>query len=112
MENEIFYPLYAGLLIIVVAVLIKYAKLYWLIAGYNTMSKEKKEKTDIKGLANMMGNVLLLLGVLLLIVFPLGYYELLDHGSIEIISPVIVLCAVVYLIFQARKFKKPDNPAT
>lgn len=28
-------------------------KMYWLIAGYNTMTKEEKEKYNIEGIANV-----------------------------------------------------------
>ena len=36
-----------GVLFLVMGVMIKHFKWYWLIAGYNTMSKEQKKKVDI-----------------------------------------------------------------
>ncbi|WP_256451668.1 DUF3784 domain-containing protein [Lutibacter sp. A64] len=42
-----------ALLFIVLGILIKYGKMYFLIAGYNTMSKEEKEKYDIEGIATV-----------------------------------------------------------
>ena len=39
--------LITAILFIVFGILIKYGKMYFLIAGYNTMSKEEKEKYNI-----------------------------------------------------------------
>ncbi|OEF97564.1 hypothetical protein BHF68_03660 [Desulfuribacillus alkaliarsenatis] len=53
-------------------IMIRYLKWYWLIAGYNTMTAEKKKKVDIEGLSRLMGlycfvgaGVFLLAGILL-----------------------------------------------
>ena len=48
----------AAILFIVLGILIKYGKMYFLIAGYNTLSKEEKEKFDIKGIANVFRNTM------------------------------------------------------
>ena len=40
-----------AIIFIAIGVLIKYGKMYFLIAGYNTMSKEEKEKYNIEGIA-------------------------------------------------------------
>lgn len=44
--------------------IIKYGKQYWLIAGYNTMPKEKQKNVDIAGLTSFMGNCFFGLGLL------------------------------------------------
>jgi hypothetical protein len=41
------------IIFILLGILIKYGKMYFLIAGYNTMSKAEKEKVDIKGIATV-----------------------------------------------------------
>ncbi|MFD0931757.1 DUF3784 domain-containing protein [Psychroflexus salinarum] len=43
---------------ILLGILIKYGKMYSLIAGYNTMTKQEKEKYDVEGIANLMNNVM------------------------------------------------------
>lgn len=43
---------------IVLGILIKHARMYFLIAGYNTMSKEDKAKYKIKELATFFRNVM------------------------------------------------------
>ncbi len=48
------------LLLFLVGVFIKYKKVTWLISGYNTASKEEKEKYDIDKLCHHMGNMILL----------------------------------------------------
>ena len=50
--------LITAILFIVFGILIKYGKMYFLIAGYNTMSKEEKEKYDIEGIATVFKNVM------------------------------------------------------
>lgn len=60
-----------AVIFIILGILIKYGKMYFLIAGYNTMPKEKKARYDIEGIASLFGNVMfgmaltILLGLLL-----------------------------------------------
>lgn len=42
-----------AVIFIILGILIKYGKLYVLIAGYNTMSKEEQKKVDIQGIASV-----------------------------------------------------------
>lgn len=62
--------IFVALIFIIVGILVKYAKMYFLIAGYNTISAEKKAEIDIEKLANLLKNVLF--GMALLII--LGYF--------------------------------------
>lgn len=47
-----------AIVLIVLGFLIKYGKMYFLVAGYNTMSKEEKEKYDIEGIATLFRNIM------------------------------------------------------
>ena len=38
---------------VILGALIKYGKMYFLIAGYNTLPAEEKKKYDIQGIANV-----------------------------------------------------------
>lgn len=49
----LFFPAF---LLLMTGVLIKYLKWYWLIADYNTVSKEKKRNVDVAGLGHFLGN--------------------------------------------------------
>ena len=55
-----------AILFIVLGILIKYGKMYWLIAGYNTMPKEEKEKYNIEGIANVFRNVMFGMGFIII----------------------------------------------
>ena len=54
-------------LLIIIGWLIKYKKVTWLISGYNTSSKEKKEQYDVDKLCKYMGNFLFVLTGIILI---------------------------------------------
>ena len=71
----------AAIIFIVLGILIKYGKMYWLIAGYNTMPKEEKEKYDIKGIANLFGNVMF--GMALIIILGYLIAKLTENQSIQ-----------------------------
>jgi len=78
-------------------------KWYFLISGYNTMSKEKKANVDIEGLARFIGKygyanggMLLLAGIL---------YGL---GLKFVLAPALVLFIVmtIYVLIKAQKYDK------
>lgn len=61
--------LLTAVIFIVLGVLIKYGKLYFLIAGYNTLSKEEQEKYDIEGIATVFRNAMFVMALIILIGF-------------------------------------------
>jgi hypothetical protein len=95
-----------GLLILMFAILLLTGRGASLIAGYNTMSKEEKEKYDEKALCKFMGKILIPIGILVP-VFGLGLiYE------IPWITPVYVVGVVGLVLFAGiyantgNRFKK------
>ena len=70
-----------AILFIALGILIKYRKMYFLIAGYNTMSKEEKEKYDIDGIARVFRNVMFGMGFLIIIGFLVAKW--LENPEIE-----------------------------
>ena len=56
-----------ALLFIILGILIKYCKMYFLLAGYNTLPKEEKEKYDIKGIAKVFRNVMFGMAAIIII---------------------------------------------
>lgn len=70
-----------AILFIVLGVLIKYGKLYFLIAGYNTLPKEDKEKIDIDGVATVFRNVMF--GMALIIFLGILASKWFENKSIE-----------------------------
>lgn len=59
-----------AIVFIILGILIKYGKMYFLIAGYNTMPKEEQGKYNIKAIASVFRNAMF--GMALLII--LGFF--------------------------------------
>ena len=71
----------SAIIFIILGILIKYGKMYWLIAGYNTMPKDEKEKYNIEGIANLFRDVMF--GMALIII--VGYFltKLTENPNIQ-----------------------------
>lgn len=54
-------------LLVLLGVMVKYYKAYWLISGYNTMSLEKKKNVDVVGLSRFIGNMCFVMAAIMLI---------------------------------------------
>ncbi|MEM7769739.1 MAG: DUF3784 domain-containing protein [Cyanobacteria bacterium P01_A01_bin.37] len=99
-----------AILFIVLGILIKYFKMYFLIAGYNTMSKEEKAKYDIDGLASVFRNAMF--GMALINIA--GHYSSIWFENPEIASYSMygaILIGLPYLLLKsnADKFKIKDK---
>ena len=77
-----------------------------LIVGYNTLSKEQKQKVDINGLSSMMRTYLVVLGILVIdleLLFKIlemkSYYTLL-------VTSILIVIVVIFMIVKARKYYK------
>nr|WP_315141844.1 DUF3784 domain-containing protein [uncultured Flavobacterium sp.] len=95
-----------ALLFIILGLLIKYGKMYFLIAGYNTMSKEEKEKIDIKGIATLFRNVLF--GMALTIIAGYFVAKSFENSTIESIAFfAAIVIGVPYLLIasNSKKYK-------
>jgi hypothetical protein len=90
-----------ALLFLVLGILIKYGKMYFLIAGYNTMSKEERDKVDIKKLANLFKNTMF--GMALIIIFGYLVANKLQNPMIENISFFgAILIGIPYLLIKSN----------
>ena len=99
-----------AVLFILIGVLIKYGKMYFLIAGYNTMSKDKKAEYDIEKIATLMKNVMFMMALVIII----GYFlaDFLQQANIEIVSLFIaILIGIPYLLIKSNsdKYKLNSN---
>lgn len=73
----------------------------WLIAGYNTLSKEEKEKYDEKKLCTAMGTMCAVLAVMT------GLLATFDNESFAMIYGIVIsITVVVTLVFTNTKCKK------
>ena len=78
--------------------------MYFLIAGYNTLSKEEKEKYDIIGIANVFRNTMFVMALMLII----GYFaaNFFDNPGIEnIVFFGTILIGIPYLLLKMNSGK-------
>jgi undecaprenyl pyrophosphate phosphatase UppP len=102
-----------SIIFIALGVAIKYGKMYFLIAGYNTMSKEQQETYDIDGIATVFKNAMF--GMALIMILGLFVSKWLNNPKIELYAICIaVAIGLPYLLIlsNSRKYKiKKDNAA-
>ena len=90
-----------GLFLILMGLAIHVLKLYFLIAGFNTMPKDKKENVDTKGLGRLMGIYSYANGAVFI---GTGLLDLQGHNvKIEILIAFTIL-STIYLLIKAQKF--------
>lgn len=93
-----------AILFVLLGVLIKYGKMYFLIAGYNTMSKADQDKLDIAGIATVFRNAMF--GMALIII--IGYFaaDAFENPDIELASFFGALSIGVPYLLIASNSKK------
>lgn len=96
--------IFIGILCIVSGVLVRYFKCYWLIAGYNTMSKEKRKNVDTESLGRLMGNYMFMIGGTFIIGGALISTSFKTIGTILIIAPIFILTP--YVMIKSQKYDK------
>ena len=86
-----------GLIITAMAILLLTGKGAFLIAGYNTMSKEEKEKYDAKALCRFMGKILLPIGIFIPLNSVAAIYKINWVGAVYggLVAGLVIF-AVVY----------------
>ncbi len=97
-----------AILFIVLGILIKNGKMYWLIAGYNTMSKEEKEKYDIVGIARVFRNVMF--GMAFIMITGYLIAKLTDNPAIQNYAFwVSMIVGIPFLLIESNSKKYKDN---
>lgn len=99
--------IYIGIFLILLGIVVKHFKLYFLIAGYNTMSKTEKEKVKIEKVATLMRNVLAFMGIATIAMgFANSYFE--NPEIVNYIFFPIIIGSVVFLLIKSNssEYKK------
>ena len=99
--------LITAILFIAFGILIKYGKMYFLIAGYNTMSKEEKEKYDIEGIATVFKNVMF--GMAFIIILGDFIGDLTENDNlVNYAFWTAMATGIPYLLLQynSKRYKK------
>ncbi len=97
--------LITGISLILIGIIIKHGKMYNLIAGYNTMPKEKKKNVDISGFSTLLRNCFVIIGVLIIA----GHYILSYFGLLNLTHFLILfsICGILpVLLIQGKKYDK------
>lgn len=97
----LFTMLLASLLCLVLGVLVKYGKCYWLISGYNTMSKEKRQRVAVVRLANFLGNCMFVLAGQMI---ASGLFFHLNHQLAAMVAIFSIFPFIVYLLIKAQRY--------
>ena len=79
----------------------------YLLAGYNTMSSEEREKVDIKGLIAYFKKFFIFLGLSLLVIgLAVNHYFSKDIVALTVcLYPIVT---VVYFVVKSQKFYKKE----
>ena len=88
---------YSGVFLIVMGLLVHVFKWYFLISGYNTMSKEKKAKVNTEGLGRLIGMYSYVNGGVFIV---LGVLHALDLKQYDI--AIVFLYFHIYLLIKAQ----------
>src|SRR5690554_1929690 len=93
-----------AIIFIICGILIKHGKMYFLLAGYNTMPKKEKEKYDISGIATVFRNTMF--GMALIII--IGYFvaKWLNNPDIENVAAFgSIMVGLPYLLIKSNSKK-------
>ena len=94
-----------GLLFIGIGFLVK--KYPDLIAGYNTMSEERKKNVDIDGLSSWMKMGFILIGLLIIILglasITLGYNSKIHQSIVLVLLPIV---GIVIMAIGAKRYDR------
>jgi len=88
-------------LLIFFGIAIKHFKWYFLISGYNTMSKKKKENVDIDGLGKLMANFMFILAA---IIGLSGFLQMQGYKNLSMIIMLLMIPMIIILIINSQKF--------
>lgn len=100
--------LVTGLIFLILGILIKFGKMYFLIAGYNTMSEEEKKKYDIQGIANVFWNAMF--GMVIVIFTGYLVANWLENFAIHIFTFwIAILIGIPYLLIASNSKKHKKN---
>lgn len=96
------------LLMVGLGIAVKYYRAYWLIAGYNTMSKADQAQVDVESLGNFTGNTTFIMAGLMAIatvLIMMGY----EIGGMIAFGTMIPLS--IYMVVKSQQYNKNTRRA-
>ncbi len=98
-----------GASFILLGILVKHGNMHFLIAGYNTMPRDKKKNVDIQGFSTLFRNCFILIGFVI-IAGNFIFQWLGMHLLSEWITGISVGSILPYLLIKGQKFDKNNSP--
>jgi len=100
-----------SIIFISLGIAIKYGKMYFLMAGYNTMPKKEQEKYDIKGITNGFKNAMFGMSFIMLLGFVISKW--LEKPEIEtytLFGALIIGVPYLLIVSNSNTYKiNKDN---
>ncbi len=90
-----------GILLIAIGVAVHIFKCYFLISGYNTMSKEKQKNVGTEGLGRLIGIYSYVTGGAFII---MGVLQALGFKSVFIPAIIFFIASTFYFLIRAQKY--------
>ncbi|MCX7921235.1 MAG: DUF3784 domain-containing protein [Clostridia bacterium] len=90
-----------GILTLIMGILVKHFKCYWLISGYNTAPAEYRKNIDIVGLSRLVGNLCFALAGVLMVSGILSYANY-NAASMAVLALMFVITP--YSIVKSQKY--------
>ena len=99
-----------AIVFILLGIAIKYGKIYSLIAGYNTMSKEEQAKYNIDGIASVFRNAMFGMALIMLVGYmALQWFERPDLEARILFIALIIGIPYLLILSNSGKFKIDKN---
>ena len=93
---------------VILGILIKYGKMHFLIAGYNTMSKEEQEKYDIEGIASLFRNVMFAMALIVILGYIAQRWLNIENGEwIAFFASILIGIPSLLIGSNSDKYKLP-----
>jgi len=95
-----------GIVLIIAGLLIKYGKMYFLIAGLNTMNHKQRAEYNLEKIGTLFRNVLSLMGICMIIGNLLTrHFENYLFDLFFIVVPVITGCIILIYKSNSDEYK-------
>lgn len=98
--------LITALLMLVLGIALRFGKSSWLIAGYNTLSKEEKEKYDEKALCRFVSNILVICAFIEIIEARAQYLNNIPLVIIGFVLLAALAIGAAIYVNTGNRFKK------
>ncbi|WP_435413450.1 DUF3784 domain-containing protein [Psychroserpens mesophilus] len=95
-----------AILFIALGTAIKYGKMYFLIAGYNTMSEKEQKKYDIEGIATVFRNAMFGMALIMIIGYLISKW--LENPKIEafvLFGAIMIGLPYLLIVSNSGKYK-------